>query len=500
MTPALDIFPSLQIFLQNSIHSALPRYRQLYEALRQQILEGQLPPGVRLPSSRCLAEQLNLSRNTVLAAIDQLCAEGYAVAKAASGIYVLPTLPANWDVRVDAKSSPRRHLPLSSRGQRIYADAQRPGARGAFTPGIPDLKQFPFALWQRYINRYARNPRIHWQGYPQEGGHAELRVVIAQHLRIFRGIQCDPQQVLITHGTQSSLRLAADLLADPGDLVWMENPGYPGARSTFAAAGLIVRGQPVDAEGLAPSPTAWQKPPHLIYATPSHQYPLGMVMSAARRRQLLLQAAPHQTWFIEDDYDSEFRHAGAPLMALQALSPAQVIYLGTFSKTLFPALRMGYAVLPEDKIDAFRAAQARHHREPAYVLQSALADFMSDGHYHAHIRKMRQEYQSRRDALVELFHQNLGNVVDFHGLDTGLHVTASFPARVDTQRVEFRAYQQGVIARSLQNYYLRPTSRSGQSSALVLGYGDANQNAIACAGKILMQIIQDEINASKPEF
>jgi GntR family transcriptional regulator / MocR family aminotransferase len=488
--PALDIFPSLQ----NSTLSALPRYKQLYEALRQQILDGQLPPGMRLPSSRRLAEQLNLSRNTILAALEQLCAEGYAIAKAASGVYVLPTLPANWDIRVDAKSYPRPHLPLSSRGQRIYADSQRPGARGAFTPGIPDLKQFPFALWQRYVNRYTRNPRVNWQGYPQEGGHAGLRAVIAQHLRIFRGIQCDPQQVLITHGTQSGLRLAADLLADPGDRVWLEDPGYPGARSAFAAAGLIVRGQPVDAEGLAPSPAAWQKPPRLIYVTPSHQYPLGMVMSAARRRQLLMQATPHQTWFIEDDYDSEFRHAGAPLMALQALSPCQVIYLGTFSKTLFPALRMGYAVLPEDKIDAFRATQARHHREPAYMLQSALADFISDGHYNAHVRKMRLEYQSRRDVLVELFHQNLGNAVEFQGLDTGLHVTASFPVGVDTRRVESTAYQQGIIARSLQNYYLQPASGSALSPALVLGYGDANHNAIARAGKILTQILQDEIN------
>ena len=272
----------------------------------------------------------------------------------------------------------------------------------------------------------------------------------------------------------------------------MENPGYPGARSAFSAAGLLVRGQPVDSEGLAPSPDVWQQPPRLIYMTPSHQYPLGMVMSAARRRELLTQAAPHQTWFIEDDYDSEFRHTGAPLMALQALSPEQVIYLGTFSKTLFPALRMGYAVLPEDKIDAFRAAQARHHREPAYVLQSALADFMSDAHYNAHVRKMRQEYQNRRDTLVELFHQNLGNAVEFQGLDTGLHVTAFLPAGIDTQHVESRAYQQGIIARSLQNYYLPTTSVSELPSALVLGYGDTNQNTIACAGKILTQMIQLE--------
>ncbi len=244
MTPALDIFPSLQIFLQNSIHSALPRYKQLYEALRQQILEGSLPPGIRLPSSRCLAEQLNLSRNTILAAIDQLCAEGYAVAKTASGIYVLPTLPANWDIRSDAKSYPRRHLPLSSRGQRIYADAQRPGARGAFTPGIPDLTQFPFALRQRYLNRYARNPRINWQGYPQEGGHAELRVVIAQHLRIFRGIQCDPQQVLITHGTQSGLRLAADLLADPGDWYGWKIKDIPALAAPFPPRGCSFAASP----------------------------------------------------------------------------------------------------------------------------------------------------------------------------------------------------------------------------------------------------------------
>ncbi len=469
--------------------TSLPRYKQLYEALRQQILDGLLPPGTRLPSSRILAKQLKLSRNTAIAALSQLCAEGYAEARPASGIYVLPTLPAEWNTDSDDKPGSTTVLNLSSRGLRISKDAQKIGMRGAFTPGIPDLKNFPFALWQRYVARYARNPRLSWQGYPCQGGHTELRQIIAEYLRLFRGIRCDAQQILITHGTQSSLQLTANLLTDHEDCVWMENPGYPGAHSAFTAAGLTVIGQPVDAEGLAPANQAWQKPPRLIYVTPSHQYPLGMVMTAARRRQLLTRAAQHNTWFIEDDYDSEFRYSNAPLAAMQALSPQQVIYLGTFSKTLFPALRVGYMVLPENIVDAFRATQARHHREPAYVVQSALTDFIRDGHYNAHVRKMRYKYQARQEALVRLFQQELGSLVQWSGLDTGLHLAALLPSGIDDWVVETQASQQGVIARCLQNYYVPSSLISTPSPGLVLGFGDASPQDIARAGKILARIL-----------
>jgi GntR family transcriptional regulator / MocR family aminotransferase len=466
--------------------SKLPHYRQLYEMLRQQILDGLFPPGTCLPSSRALAAQFKLSRNTAIAALNQLCAEGYAVARPASGIYVSSTLSAHWDTH-DFKPTAKR-LGLSSRGEKISQDAHRPNRSGAFTPGIPDLKQFPFALWQRYVARYARNPRLNWLAYPYQGGHHELRAAIAEQLRITRGIQCHSRQVLITHGTQNSLRLAADLLADSGDRVWVENPGYPGARSAFIAAGLKLVGQPLDTEGLAPTIQAWQKPPRLIYVTPSHQYPLGIVMSASRRQQLLMQAAQHHTWVIEDDYDSEFRYAGPPLAALQALSPEQVIYLGTFSKTLFPALRIGYMVLPDKLVDAFRAAQARHFREPAYIIQNALADFIGDGHYSAHLRKMRQEYQFRGAALINLLTEELGTQVQIPNFSTGLHLTALLSPGSNDLAIEEAADHHGIVACALQRYFFQ--SKPTLTPGLVLGFGNTTLKNIDHAGKILIKIIR----------
>ncbi len=466
----------------------LPRYQQLYESLRQQILAGSLAPGTRLPSSRVLAKQLKISRNTAISALEQLCSEGYAAAKKNSGIYVLPTLPTNWDQSLHSQIT--QPLPLSRRGQQLFDDSRMNIRSGAFATGIPNLKQFPFSLWNRYISRYARNPRLNWQGYTQQGGLLALRKIIAESLRITRGIQCSPQQVLITRGTQFSLSITANLLTDLEDRIWLENPGYPGARAVFSVAGLKIVGQTVDAEGLSPQKKAWNKPPKLIYVTPSHQYPLGVVMSAARRRQLLAQAALHKSWLLEDDYDSEFRYAGAPLAALQALSPNQVIYLGTFSKTLFPALQIGYMVLPEHLVEPFRTYQARHHREPAYVVQNALHDFICDGHYSAHLRKMRQIYHYRKKLLISLGQEYLGTDFQFNVSDTGLHLTILLPSDINDLIIEAEASRAGVVVNALSHYCLPGTPKSQKQSGLVLGFGDVSENNLQRAGKILMSILR----------
>ncbi len=343
MRPSTELTDQLCAALTTA-NSTLPHYKQLYEALRQQIIDGLLLPGMCLPSSRVLAKQLVLSRNTVSAAIDQLCAEGYAAARAKSGVYILATTPINWQINKNKIISSKIKKGLSTRGEQIAKQADTPPARGAFAGGVPDLKQFPFALWQRYILRHARNPKLDWQMNTNHGGDLDLRQTLANYLRITRGISCTAMQILITHGTQHSLALCADLLADQNDAVWMENPGYTGARCAFTAADLTIINQPVDAEGIFPAENAWQNPPRFIYTTPSHQFPTGVVMSAARRRHLLARAALHNTLIIEDDYDSEFRYEAAPIAALHALAPNQVIYLGTFSKMLFPALRIGRTV------------------------------------------------------------------------------------------------------------------------------------------------------------
>ncbi|HVV68645.1 MAG TPA: PLP-dependent aminotransferase family protein [Gammaproteobacteria bacterium] len=476
----------LHTWLTKAEPSPLPRYKQLYEALRQLILDGLLSPGSRLPSSRVIAKTLGIARNTVITAIEQLCAEGYAITRPKSGIYILATAPTHFDTNNTIQ--PKVSLNLSSRGQTIAAHAKFAPMRGAFASGIPDLKQFPFELWQRYVARHARNPKLDWQANPHQGGDTELRQILADNLRITRSIRCNSSQILITHGTQRSLQLVANLLADPADTVWVEDPGYSGAKSAFLAAGLNIVGQPIDQEGLSPPLNAWQHPPKLIYTTPSHQFPTGTVMSATRRRNLLALASQHQTFVIEDDYDSEFRYEGNPLAALHALAPQQVIYLGTFSKTFFPALQIGYMVLPEPLIEAFRTTQVRHHREPPYVIQKALADFMRDGHVSAHIRKMRREYQLRRDTLVDLLQNELGGSVRLSGLDTGLHLCLHLPDDRSDQRIAEQAVEKGIMTHAISRFYIH--SDTQHSPALILGFGDADVEEILRAGKILCQIIK----------
>ncbi len=490
MQTPIELIEQLNQSLTKSLRN-IPRYKALYEALRQQILNGMLLPAMQLPSSRTLSQQLNLSRNTVITAIDQLCAEGYAITRPKSGVMILPSPQKIWHIKKPPIT--RFKFNLSARGKKTAILAKTQLMRGAFAPGIPDLKKFPFELWQRYVSRYTRNPKLHWLSNTNNGGEYELRQTLVNYLRINRGISCNADQILITHGTQHSLRLVSHLLTDHGDSVWIEDPGFPGARCAFEAAGLNIIDQPVDNEGLSPKKNAWQKPPRLIYITPSHQYPTGALMSAARRHQLLSSALKHRTCILEDDYDSEFRYEGAPIAALHALSPQQVIYLGTFSKTFFPALRIGYMVLPEHLIDAFRTTQARHDREPSYIIQKALADFIGDGHANAYIRKMRREYKERRNILSELLQSQLNGLTSLVGLDTGLHLVAYLPANLNDQEILSAADQLGIKMGAMTNYTHTP---SFNKSALILGFGNADQQDISKAGKLLCQLIMQFNNNS----
>lgn len=465
----------------------LPLYRALYEALRGQILEGWLLPDTRLPSSRLLSTGLGLGRNTVITAIEQLCIEGYAESRPKSGVYVLTT-QANQFECVEPKHVAPLHI--SERGKNMAQLADYPSTkRGAFAVGIPDLSQFPYKLWQKYIARQIANPKLDGQINSRSGGDNELRQILADYLRLTRSIQCKAENVLITRGTQFSLQLIADILANRGDLVWLENPGYRGAFCAFDAAGLQIVPQPLDKKGMLPADAAWQKPPRFIYVTPSHQFPTGVVMDAQRRCQLVALAAQHQTWIIEDDYDSEFCYEGAPIAALQALAPQQVIYMGTLSKVLFPAIQIGYLVLPEHVVDAFRIVQARHLREPPYFLQKALADFIRDGHFSAHVRQMRHEYQKRRDYLCELLQQELSTAIQIEGLSAGLHVVLYLPAYFNEQEIVKAALQQGMVMSGLSDYSF--DEHTSCQPALVLGFGNSSLQDIKIAAKQLARIIKN---------
>lgn len=323
--------------------------RALYHTLRDAILQGTLTARCRLPGSRVMAERLHLSRNTVNAALEQLALEGY-LTRSRQGTQVAPLASC----RQEAGQMPPVVLP--ERLQRLPAAMRRDSPTLAFTPGMPAVNYFPLPLWRRLMDNVLREDGSALLGYGEAAGDPLLREAIARHLALSRGIRCDIRQIVITEGALEGVNLCASLLTNPGDSVWLEEPGYLGARSGFQRAGLRVRGMAVDDEGMCIA-NGVAEPPRLIFTSPSHQYPCGSIMSAGRRLALVEYARRHGAWIVEDDYDSEFRHSGEPIPAMLGMVPdAPVVYLGTFSKTLFPALRIGFMVMPPALADAAQDA------------------------------------------------------------------------------------------------------------------------------------------------
>jgi GntR family transcriptional regulator/MocR family aminotransferase len=366
-------------------------HRQLYRILKDGILRAALPAGSKLPPSREMARTLGIARNTIVQVYEQLALEGLVQAGVGRGTYVAEVAPAFTGQPLPA---PRRGTPLSRRGAGIVGGARASAQQwGAFAPGVPELRMFPSAVWSRLQAQAWREHEPPQLSYATGAGHPLLREAIAEHLQGTRGVACSAGQILVTSGAQQALHLIAQLLADPGDTAWLEDPGYWGARSVFGMAGLKLEPVALDGEGLAPTPQQLHMPPRLMFVSPSHQYPSGMLMGHGRRRQLLDYAAAHNVWIVEDDYDSEFRFASRPLPALQGLDDhGRVIYLGTFSKTMFPSLRLAYLVLPRDLVDSFARALNELFREGQTLQQAALAQFMLQGHYVNHIRRMRLVY------------------------------------------------------------------------------------------------------------
>ncbi|WP_241758630.1 MocR-like pyridoxine biosynthesis transcription factor PdxR [Pyxidicoccus parkwayensis] len=457
-----------------------PLQEQLAEALRGAILAERLAPGTRLLSTRVLAEQLDVSRNTVLNAYARLLAEGYLVGQTGSGTYVARELPERLlSVRREAAREPARRTDaprLSKRGAAVAEGAAKvespssgmgPG-RMAFRPGIPALDAFPSELWGRLLhNRWQRSWHDLMSHVPA-AGYAPLRRAVADYLATARGVRCVPEQVLIVNGTQQALSLAAQVLLDPGDSVWVEDPGYVPAHGVFAAAGAVRVPVPVDAEGLDVEAGQRLCPDaRLAVVTPAHQFPTGVVMSERRRKALLAWAARSDAWVLEDDYDSEFRYEGRPLPSLQGLAPdARVLYTGTFSKVLSPALRLGYLVVPESLVDAFSAARGTFDRHSPVLDQAVLADFFTQGHFSRHVRRMRVLYAARQQTLVEAARRELRGLLDVQPLHTGLHLVGWLPEGVDDSAASERAERAGLWAYALSDFRLESRGRGG----LVLGY------------------------------
>ncbi len=477
-----------------SAHPRVPLNQLLYTCIRQTILEGGLAASTRLPPSRDLAAQLGISRNTVLYAYEQLLAEGYTRTLTGSGTFVCERIPDRLlrsesvapDRAVAAASAPIR---LSSRGKRIVEGARAsPRQWGAFMPGLPDVTRFPHRQFRRLEARQWKRLDPAMLSYANGDGYRPLCESLADYLRQARSVRCQPEQILVTEGVHQALDLVVRVLGDVGDLAWVEEPGYWGIRGVLTANGIRQKPVPVDGEGMT-MPRQRPVPPRFAFVTPSHQYPLGSVMSMSRRLGLLEYAIRTGMWIVEDDYDSEFRFDGQPIPSLQGLlSGAPVIYIGTFSKTLYPGIRIAYMVLPAALAGVFRTAQLDLYRAGHLVTQAVLAEFIRDGAYAAHIRKMRLVYAARRAFLVNLIRKWLGPEW-LHECDseTGLHLVLALPDDVDDVRLTQLALERGILVRPLSSYYLGRARRPG----LMLGFASLPEQEMREPFEVLVRCIRE---------
>lgn len=487
---------------------ALDRHRglsqQLYQALRARVLDGRLSSGTRLPATRDLATILSLSRNSVVRAYDQLYAEGYIESRVGDGTYVtrLPKLSTEVSTGLSRglstvlSTNPSAKTEDSASLQFVRAPLQRLqsnhlplprcGAPRAFRVGIPAFDLFPFDVWAKLQAKFWRNPSPAQLGYGDPAGEPLLRELVAAYLRRSRGLSCMADQIVITSGAQQAISLCAQLLLQLGDGVAVENPGYRAAAHAFALAGGRVHGVPVDEEGMD-CHRLEQLDCRLAYVTPAHQYPSGVTMSLARRLRLLAWAERNAGWIIEDDYDGEYRYSGAPLAPLAALDQnGRVLYVGTFGKIAFPALRLGYLVLPPQLASAFSQGRALAVRHSEISSQCVMAEFMARGHFQRHIRRMRKAALSRRNVL------KAGWPVDIPGLDAMPEVAAGLHVKVDVdnfareQELVAKAEAVGVEVTALSGFWLADSEEPVDKRAgLVLGFAAVPEGEIAEA---LMQL------------
>jgi len=467
-----------------------PLYQQVYRALRAEILSARLVPGSPLPSTRLLAASLRLSRNTVLLAYEQLFGEGYARSRAGARAVVTSRLATNSGN--DKSGLPPSRKPdaassgLASAGERMLAlsreqllrwDLQSARLPYDFRIG-PAFGDFPHAMWCRLLARRARRATGRDLDYGPRQGREELRAAIADRLLRHRGINTSPERIVIVSGTQQALDLLCRVLLDRGDRVLIEEPHYLGARSAFLAAGARLIAAPVDEEGMRVPPARASAPaPRVAYVTPSHQYPTGVVMPLVRRLQLLDWATRCNAFIVEDDYDSEYRYEGRPIQALAGLdTTGRVIYAGTFSKLMFPALRLGYLVLPESLVEPIAAAKAIADTGTGSILQLALADFIEQGHFERHMHRTTKRNRMLRTTLLDAIAQQFGDRAEISGANAGLHVLAWIRARNGRpiRSVTEKARQVGVGTCPVAPYYLTPPQRTG----VLLGYGPLGEREI----------------------
>ena len=451
-----------------------PMHRQIYSALRRYILEGQIQAQTLLPSTRSLAEDLKVGRNTVIAAYDQLLSEGFIEARGGSGTWVAP-IQQNRNAAAPSKlqCNSRR---LSRRGQTIVNGPQPPRNAGVinFHPGVPETASFPFSIWSSLLVRNSRSRDEALLGYLSFAGHPGLRQTIASNISLSRGISCTADQVIVVTGAQAALDLVSRVLTDEGDHVWMEEPGYLGAKSAFLAAGAQLAPLKVDRRGWNLSDPDLPRP-RLIYVTPSCQWPFGTIMRIEERLQLLDIAERSGAWIVEDDYDGEYRFRGRPVPALRGLDHTdRVVYIGSFGKTLIPALRIGYLIVPRELSESFDRAVSITGQFAPLILQATVADFIKQGYFATHLKRMRRLYARRQANFVKLCEEHLGDWISVHENDSGMQLLGSFKRPFKDSDVVAAALREGLDVQGISINYHSTEPEHG----LLLGYAAMDDRQI----------------------
>lgn len=486
-----------------------PLHRQVQRELMQLIRSGRLRPAMRLPSSRALAAELGVARNTVLLALDRLMSEGYVETRRGRGTYVAAELPDRPPVSLDAPGPARGRVPrLARRGDSLVAPDTRPiTTAGLLRPGEPDCTDFPFKLWARLLWESWRQPPPALVFGKDAAGYPPLRAATAHYLAATRGVRATADQIVIVSGIRQALTVAARLLLDPDDPVWVEDPCYPPLRAPLVAAGARLVPVGMDAEGLSVAAGLQAAArPRLVCVVPSHQYPLGTVMSAPRRLTLLDYARRVDAWIFEDDYESEWSYGGRLPAAVQSLDrDGRVLYAGSFSKILFPSLRLGYLVVPPHLIQPFVAAQQAFDEQPTMLVQPALAAFIAEGHLGAHLRRQRRLYKVKQDYFLAAAQRHLGGLLRFGPDPGGMHLVGylqdGLAARMDDREASRRAAAVGIAAPALSRHWLAPGIGPGigqgidqgidqsRRQGLILGYAALPERRIDAAVRRLAKAL-----------
>jgi GntR family transcriptional regulator / MocR family aminotransferase len=473
-----------------------PLFRQLYLQLRSAILSRRLRPGTKLPSTRELASQLGVSRSAAVAAYEQLLAEGYTSGRHGSGTYISSDLPEQ--IGADAQRRKKPAAIKSSVAQTKpfgdFVDVTVQSDERPFNLGRTLVDARTVELWRKLNARMSRSLGPSHLGYSDPRGTIELRKTICDYLQAARAVRCDPEQIVVTTGTQHAIDIVIRILSIPGKEVWIEDPGYPLTRQALLAAGAAIRAIPVDGQGLDVGAGIKSAPnARAVFVTPSHQFPTGVVLSMARRLELLAWARQKNAWIVEDDYASEFRYGGRPLASLQGLDEGErVIYIGTLNKALFPGLRIGYAVVPRMLLRPFVAARYLMDRQPSTLSQAVVTAFMEEGHFAAHIRRMRLLYRDQRDELVAALKSRLGADLTVNAPDQGMHLVAFTRRGLSDVAIERAGRQHGVIVRAMSRFYVAAAPRS----ALVLGFSGYPRQTILPAVESLARVVEEQSRSS----